>query len=168
MKDIKRLLNAFSYYFVDFFMAVIVGLGIVILLNIPLKFLRVIHMDLSAFIVHFLSMCTVLYIRSYRRGYHRNTKTYAFAPQKAILFVGIVFVIQIALILMIGGHAVYITGPTVWLNNYIFPTADSVGYDWPFMIGADILIYAPIMILAEYFGDKQNRKELAMAQNDES
>jgi len=125
-------------------------------------------MDLGAFIVHFLSMCIVLYIRSYRRGYHTNTRTYTFEPKKAALFVSIVFAIQIALTILIGGHGVYISGPTFWLNNYIFPTANNAGYDWPFMIGADILIYAPIMILAEYFGGKQNRKELSMAQNDES
>jgi len=36
------------------------------------------------------------------------------------------------------------------------------------MILADILIYAPIMILGEYFGAKKNVTEVTMAQNDES
>ncbi len=168
MKNIHGFLNGLGYYFVDFFMAVIIGLGISILLNIPMKFIRVINMDLGAFIVHLLSMCVALYIRSYRRGYHRNTRTYTFQCKKALLFVGIVFAVQIALTLIIRGHAVYISGPTVWLTNYIFPTADSANYNWLFMLLADVFIYAPIMILGEYSGAKRNTAELTMAKNDES
>lgn len=166
----KNLLKEFSYYLVDFFMAVIIGLGVSILLNIPMKFIRVINMDLGAFIVHILSMCVALYIRSYRRGYHRNTRTYTFQCKNALLLVGIVFAVQIALTLIIGGHAVYISGPTVWFTSYILPAADRsvaegrimiAGYDWLFMLLADVFIYAPIMILGEYWGDKQNNKEIA-------
>jgi len=167
--NLKAYFTEFSYYLVDFFMAVIVGLGVVILLDMPMKFIRVINLDLAAFITHLLCMCIVLYIRSYRRGYHTNTKTYTFVWKKAVLFVIIVFAIQIALTVIIGGHAVYISGPTSWLTSYILPAADRAtsegramiaSYDWLFMILADILIYAPIMILGEYIGDKQNRKEL--------
>lgn len=177
MKNIKGFLNGFSNYFVDFFLSVIVGLGIVIIANIPMKFMRVINMDLGGFIIHFLCMCIVLYIRSYRRGYHTNTRTYTFEPKKAVLFVAIVFAIQISLTILIGGHGVYISGPTFWLTSYILPTADRAVadgrsmiayYDWLFMILADILIYAPIMIFGEYFGAKKNATEVAMAQNDES
>lgn len=177
MKNIKDFLKGFGNYFVDFFMSVIVGLGIVIIANIPMKFMRVINMDLGGFIVHLLSMCIVLYIRSYRRGYHTNTRTYTFAPKKAVLFVAIVFAIQIALTILIGGHGVYISGPTFWLTTYILPAADRAaaensamiaGYDWLFMILADIFVYAPIMILGEYFGAKKNVTEVTMAQNDES
>ena len=168
MKNIKDFLKGFGDYFIDFFMSVIIGLGIIILVNIPMKFIRTLNMDLCGFIIHLLSMCIVLYIRSYRRGFHTNTKTYTFKFKKAILFVGFVFVIQIALILIIGGHAVYITGPTIWFANYILPTADRIttegrsvieAYDWLFMFLADIFIYAPIMILGEYRGAKQNNAE---------
>ena len=168
MQKIKGLLNGLGVYFVDFYMSVIIGLGIVIILNIPMKFIRTINMDLSSFVVHFLSMCIVLYIRSYRRGYHTNTKTYTFGLKKAMLFVGIVFLTQTALILIIRGHAVYITGPTLWLTSYILPTADRTmsegssmiaGYDWLFMLLFDVLIYAPIMLLGEYRGAKQNEAE---------
>ena len=177
MKNIKPYLKPLSYYVVDFFMSVIVGLGIVILLNIPMKFVRTINMDLGGFIIHFLSMCMILYIRSYRRGYHTNTKTYTFVWKKAAVLTSIAFAIQIVLTIIIGGHGVYISGPTFWLASYILPAADRAtaegramiaGYDWLLMILADILIYAPIMIAGEYLGDKQNRKEIAVAKNDES
>ena len=168
MKKIKNFPKGLGYYFVDFFISIIIGLGIVILVNIPMKFIRTINMDLGAFIVHFLGMCICLYIRSYRRGYHTNTKTYTFGLKKATLLVGILFVIQITLILIIRGHAVYITGPTVWLTSYILPAADRTmsegksmiaGYDWLFMLLFDTLIYAPIMIFGEYRGAKQNKAE---------
>lgn len=168
MKKIPNYLKGFSNYFVDFFMAVIVGLSIVILLSIPMRFIRSINTDLSSFVVHFLSMCIVLYIRSYHRGYHINTKTYTFDLKKTILFVCIVFAIQIALIFVIGGHAVFISGPSVWLASYILPTADRTVidgramiayYDWLLMILTDIFIYAPIMIFGEYQGAKKNNAE---------
>ena len=176
MKKINSTLKGCANYVIDFFMSVLIGLGIVILLTIPLKFVRVINMDIASFLLHLLSLCVVLYIRSYHRGYHTNTQIYTFQPKKAILFVSIVFAIQAVLVLIIGGHAVYITGPTVWFSNYILPPADRtiaegrlmiIGYDWLFMLLADIFIYALIMVLGEYFGDKQNRKELSAAQNDE-
>lgn len=177
MKNIKVFLKGFGNYFVDFFMSVIIGLGVVILLTIPMRFMRVINTDLGAFIIHLLSMCIALYTRNSSRGYHRNTRTYTFQPKKVLLFVVIVFAVQSALILIIGGHAVYISGPMVWFSSYVLPAADRTiaegrsmiaGYDWLFMLLADIFIYAPIMILGEYFGAKQNTKEVSAAKNDES
>ena len=177
MKNINGFLKAYGYYFVDFFMSVIIGMGVSILLDIPMKFIRVINMDLGAFVVHFVSMCIALYVRSYRRGYHTNTRTYTFHFKKVLLFVFSVFGAQSLLVLLIGGHAVYISGPTVWFSSYVVPAADRAiaedramiaGYDWLFMILADVFIYAPIMILGEYWGDKQNRQELAAAKIDES
>ena len=171
---IKENFKEFSYYLVDFFMSVLIGLGISILLNVPMKFIRVIDIDLGSFVVHFLSMCIVLYVRSYRRSYSANTHTYCFQIKKALLYIGITFAVQMLLTIIIGGHAVYISGPTFWLMSFVFPDLDRTmaegramlaGYDWLFMILADILIYAPIMILGEYLGDKQNKKQLAEAKD---
>jgi len=168
--NIKENFKEFSYYLVDFLMSVLIGLGISILLDMPMKFIRVINIDLGNFIVHFLSTCIVLYIRSYRRSYSANTRTYSFQLKKALLYIGITFAVQILLTIIIGGHAVYISGPTVWLTSFVFPALDRTmaesramlaGYDWLFMILADLLIYAPIIILGEYLGDKRNKKELA-------
>ncbi len=168
--QLKAFLKEFSYYLVNFFMSVIIGLEIVILLDLPMKFIKTINIDLGSFIAHFLGMCIALYVRSYRQGYFQNTRTYSFAFKKTLLYVGIVFAVQIALTLIIGGHAVYISGPTVWLASYVLPAADRTfadgramiaGYDWLFMLLADVFIYAPIMILGEYLGTKQNVKENA-------
>lgn len=166
----KALLKDFSYYLVDFFISVLIGLGVAIVLNIPMKFLRLTNIDLCGFIVSILSMCISLYMRSYSRSYNANTRTYTFQLKRALLCIAMTFAAQILLVIIIGGHAVYVSGPTVWLTLSILPDAFRTtlkgrmmiaGYDWMFMLLADILIYAPIMILGEYFGDKQNKKEIA-------
>lgn len=169
-QNLKSLMKESSYYIIDFFMSVLIGLGVTILLNIPMKFLKIINIDLGGFIIHILSMCIALYKRSYSRSYNANTRTYTFHFKKALLYIGMAFAAQILLTIIIGSHAVYISGPTVFLSSFVFPGFDRTmaegrlmiaGYDWLFMILADILIYAPIMILGEYLGDKQNKKELA-------
>ena len=53
----KALLKDFGYYLVDFFMSILIGLGAAIIINIPIKFLRLINIDLCSFIVGILSMC---------------------------------------------------------------------------------------------------------------
>ena len=168
--NLKAFFKEFGYYLVNFFMSVLIGLGISILLDIPTKFIKTINIDLGHFIAYFLGMCIALYVRSYQQGYHQNTRTYTFQFKKTLLYVGIVFAVQIALIFIIGGHAVYISGPTYWLASYVLPAADRAtiegrlmiaGYDWLFMILADVFIYAPIMILGEYLGAKRNVEEVA-------
>lgn len=175
-KSIKEWLNKFSYYLVTFFMSILIGMGLSILLDLPLKFLRVVNIDLGHFIVHFLGMCIALYIRSYSRAYNANTHTYTFSLKTALISVGLVFVVQILLTLVLtlsvknAGHAVYISGPTVWLSSYILSPlnlgtvslyAANLQLNWLLLLLADIFIYGPIMVLGEYLGDKKNRKESA-------
>jgi len=170
----KILLKDFGCYLVDFFMAVLIGLGITVVLNLPMKFIKAINIDLGSFTVQFLSMCYVLYARSFTRSYNANTRTYNFQLKKALQCIAMTFAVQILLVIIIGGHAVYVSGPTVWLSSYLFPELDRAtregrlliaGYDWMFMLLADVLIFAPIMILGEYLGDKQNKKEIAESKN---
>ena len=173
-KSIKEWLNKFSYYLVTFFMSVIIGLGLSIILDLPLKFLRVVNIDLGHFIVQFLGMCIALYIRSYSRAYYANTHTYTFSLKTALISVGLVFVVQILLVLILGvkngGHAVYIAGPSRWLSTYVLELIKPIGevryatycqLNWSLMLLLDILVYAPIMVLSEYWGDKKNCKESA-------
>lgn len=168
----KEHLKKFSYYLVDFFMSVLIGLGISILLDMPMKFIQVIDIDLGHFIVHSLSTCIVLYIRCYRRGYHTNHSTSTFRFRKALLYVAMVFISQVILVLILGvkngGHAIYIAGPSRCLASYVLALINpskNMQYaiycqlNWSFMLLIDIFIYAPIMILGEYWGDKQNRQK---------
>jgi len=170
-KPFKDFLKEFSYYFVDFFISVLVGLGLVILLNIPMRFLRALNLELCEFIIHFLGMCIALYVRCYGRGYNTNKYTQTFQIRKVILFVALVFAVQVLIVLVLGvkngGHAVYVAGPSRHLAGYIlsiYKATDLPQYviyvrlNWLFMIGLDFLVYAPIMIIGEYLGTKGNTK----------
>ena len=160
-----------SLYFVNFFGALCIGLLCSILFDIPMKFIRVIDYDLGHFITHFTVMCITLYLRSYRKGYHTNTRTYTFSLRKTALSIFVIFSIQILLVLILGvnkgGHAVYVAGPSRWLANYILTLANVTGtnqytmychYNWVFMLLADVCIYLPIMLAGEYLGAKRNVK----------
>lgn len=171
LQNPKELLKEFGDYIINFFMSVLIGLGISLLLDLPMKFLKIINLDLGRFIVYFLSMCIALYARSYRRSYYANSRTYTFQIKKVLFFVGMTFVIQILLAVIIG-HTVYFTGPThylafyvLFIKNFRIPEAQAVltGYSWLFMLLAEVLIYAPIMILGEYFGAKQSNKEIDLS-----
>ena len=167
--NIKEKVKEFCYYLVDFFASVLIGLGISILLDLPIKFARIINPDLGHFTVHFISMCIALYVRCYRRGFSANKYTYSFQCKRVLLYVGLIFVVQILLVLIIGvkngGHPVYVAGPSRWLATYTLPFCHStniseyttfIRLNWLFMILLDILIYAPIMIIGEYLGIKAN------------
>lgn len=167
--NFKALIKDFGYYLVDFVMSLLIGLGIAIILNIPMKFLKLANIDLCSFVVSMLSMCIALYRRSFSRSYSANTRTYTFQLKRALLCIAMTFAAQILVILFISGHAVYVSGPTIWLTSFVFPDLDRAtlegrlmiaGYDWMFMLLADIFVYAPVMILGEYWGDKQNQKEI--------
>lgn len=174
--QLKALVKDSGYYFVNFFMAVLVGLAITLVLDLPLKFIRVINVDLGHFAINLLGMCFALYTRSYRQGYHQNTRTYTFQYKRTLRCTGVIFAVQIALILIIGGHAVYISGPTYWLASFVQsvvapdPAKAKIVlalYNWLFMLLADVLIYAPIMLAGEYLGARDNTNENLPTQHNE-
>lgn len=180
MKNIKVHAKSFSYYFVDFFMSVLAGLGITLLFDIPIKLIQELNTNLGHFVIHFIGMCVILYFRSYRRSYHVNSYTYTFQFKKVLLFVGMVFVSQVLLVLILGvkngGHAVYIAGPSRWLATYVLSVYDTTEIsqytmyrqlNWLFMILLDVIVYAPIMILGEYWGYKKHSTETATAKTNE-
>ena len=168
---VKAFAKELSEYFVDFFMSLLIGFGITLLLNLPLKFIRTIDVHLGSFIIHFTCMCIALYIRSYRKVYCANKSTHRFQFKKVLIFVALIFVLQVLIVLLLGvkngGHAVYVAGPSRWLASYVLPLCKSatlpqnvifVRLNWLFMIGLDVLIYAPIMIIGEYLGTKASAK----------
>ena len=52
----RKFIKELSEYFVDFFMSLLIGFGITLLLNLPLKFIRTIDVDLGSFVIHFICM----------------------------------------------------------------------------------------------------------------
>ena len=120
---LKEFLKGFTPYWINFFAAMGIGLLIIIVLTIPMRFLKIIDDDLWSFIVHLAVMCGVLYMRSYRQGYGQNTSIYTFSFKRTGIYTAIVFAVQILLVLIFGvrngGHAIYIAGPSRWIANYL-------------------------------------------------
>ena len=174
---LKEFLKGFTPYWINFFATMGIGLLIIIVLTIPMRFLKIIDDDLWSFIVHLAVMCGVLYMRSYRQGYGQNTSIYTFSFKRTGIYTAMVFAVQILLVLIFGvrngGHAVYIAGPSRWIANYLLallnPSDDRLyatycQLQWSLMLLIDIFVYAPIMVFGEYLGAKRNVKETQSAQ----
>lgn len=171
-EKVKNFLKGFAPYCVNFFAAMGIGLVVVIAITIPMRFFKIMDDDLWSFIVHLLVMCGSLWGRSYRQGYHQNPNLYTFSFRRATSYTAAIFVVQILLVVLFGvrngGHAVYIAGPSRWISLYLLTRLTSSAsnqyalycqLNWSLMLLIDILVYAPIIILGEWFGAKRNQSE---------
>ena len=156
-------------YVINYFAGVGIGLLLSVICNIPLRFIKIINIDVGLFLVGIIGMGITLFRRSYRKGYTANPSTYSFKLKTTLLFIVMIFALQSLLNLIIG-HTVYTSGPTCWLSNYILsvlnPTMKNakkmlLGIDWLLVLIADIFIYAPLMILGEYKGSMQHNKDFS-------
>lgn len=158
----KLFLKTFERVFVYYFASVGISLLANILLGFPLKFILKNHTGLMSFIVGTLSMLVSLFILFYRDGYKtKRLELRYFLPSLAI-----VLLILVAVLLIIG-HAVYIAGPTEFLDEYFpailiqSPINPKVAVNLStaaLMILAFLLLYTPTIILAEHFGVKKANK----------
>ena len=170
-QDLKNVFYNVVPYFVDFATSIGIGLLVALVLGVPFAFFRDVPMDIVHFVFGLFGMCVALYRCCFRRGYHANSCTYSFSLKKAAQYTGICFAVQTLLIMLIGAHALYVTGPTYWITETLFPSAvRSVmgdhfwyeGYDWLLMFLADGLLYGPIMLYGEYVGSKERKKDYSL------
>lgn len=151
----KTLERVFVYYFAS------VGISLLanILLSIPLKFIIKSNMSLVSFIVGTLSMLLSLFILFYRYGY----KVKKLELKYFLLSLALILLLLVAVLFIIG-HAVYIAGPTEFLDEYFSktliqsPINPKVAVDLTsaaLMISAFLLLYTPTILLAEKIGVKK-------------
>ena len=168
LQKIKNLFHDTVPYFIDFAVGIGMSLVVTLLLGIPFAFIRDLNMGLIRFAIGLPSMCLVLYRRCYRMNYHKNSHTYAFSLKRSAVHIAFAFLWQVFFVILVGAHAIYITGPTYWITDTLFPAAlrsdmgDHFlreGYDWLLMILADFFLYAPCMFLGEYMGSKERKKD---------
>lgn len=158
----KPFLKTFERMFVYYFASVGISLLANIALSLPLRFIFQNHISLTSFIVGMLSMLVSLFILFYRDGHKtKRLELRYFLPSLAI-----VLLILVAVLLIIG-HAVYIAGPTDFLDEYFpailiqSPINPKVAVNLStaaLMILAFLLLYTPTIILAEHFGVKKANK----------
>ena len=159
----KTVFKKFGQVLIFYFASMLISLFASIVLNIPLKFLITNYNNLTNFIVGVLSLCIALFSIFFYEGY----KTKKFVLKSLLISLGLLLCFVVIISTLIG-HAVYISGPTVYLADYIIRVKAPAHaldllvlyrYSLIFMLLAFIFIYAPIMLIANYLGVKfKNRK----------
>ena len=158
----KQFFKTFERVFVYYFASVGLSLLANLLLNIPLKFIFENYSSLISFIVGITSMLISLFVLFYLDGY----KTKKLELKFFLSSLAVILLLLIAVLFVIG-HAVYIAGPTEFLDEYfpkvIFqsPINSKVTVNLgsaSLMLGAFVVLYTPIVLLAEYLGAKQQNK----------
>lgn len=159
----KPFFKTFERTFVYYFASVGISLLANIALSIPLRFIFQNHISLTGFIVGIISMLASLFVLFYRDGYKtKKLELKYFLPSLAIILLLLVAV------LLIIGHAVYIAGPTEFLDEY-FPkmliqspinskvTVNLISAS--LMISAFLVLYTPTILLAEKIGVKKRNQK---------
>lgn len=167
-KTLKQIfLYDSGYYISTFAFGILCSVFASVIIDVPLKFIRVINIDMACFIVGLLAMGCFLVWRSSVIAYNASIYSYKFSLKRAVAHIAVIFLLQIVLTVLLG-HAVYIEGPTFRLANFVLsrvaPYADYTSpvyakYHWLFMLAADIFIYAPLMVYGEYRGAKAHLKD---------
>ena len=139
------------------------GLLISVLLSIPFGLVIGHSSDLANFFSGIIATVVTIFILSCRDGYH----THKFKFSKLLLSVILAFLTQCLLVFIIG-HAVWFSGPTVYLASYLLDTTKSSVinlketleiYRWILMLIAFVFVYAPLMFLGEYVGTKKHQRD---------
>jgi hypothetical protein len=162
----KNLLKTFERVFVYYFAAMGLSLLISVLLNIPIKILMGDKFSsLTSFYISILPLILSLFVLFCVDGY--KTKQFEF---KLFLFSEIILLILLAVVVYFIGRAVYISGPTDYLARHIIYKVNHTvingkallnNYCMGLMIFAYLLLYSPLMLIAEYTGTRIRDKSFA-------
>lgn len=161
----KKFFKHFETHFVIFFASLAFGLLVSVLCNIPLKFIDGINVNIGNFVTGISGTIFILFILSFKEGYH--FKEFKFK----ITFLSILslFVLQFILAAILG-HAVYISGSTVYLARYVLYLVNPElingkemldNYRLLFMLLADFVVYLPIISFGEFLGAKKHKKDFS-------
>ena len=165
----KIIFKKFGQVLIYYFASMIITQIIAIILNIPLKFIIPNFNNLSNFIIDLLGLSTTLFVIFFNDGY--SDKKFELKPLLIALGLLLCFVTLVSTII---GHAVYISGPTVYLANYILHLKEPMKIFDPIIVNrfclylfllAFVLIYAPIMITANYLGMKFKKRKYKYTKN---
>ena len=110
----KKGFKKFGQVFALYFSSMLISLFASIILNIPLKFFITNYNNLTNFIISFLGLYVALFALFFNDGY--SNKKFEIKPLFIALGLLLCFVVLVSSII---GHAVYISGPTVYLADYI-------------------------------------------------
>lgn len=159
----RKYLKTYESCFVIFFSSIGIGAIVSVLMSLPIALIIDHNSSLSNFISGMCATIITLFLLSYREGYRSKKINFI----ELLLIQLIVLVTQI-IIVFIFGHAIYFSGPTVFLSRFILNVfhqgtinakAILENYRWTFMLAAYIFLYTPIIIFGEYLGSKKHKKD---------
>lgn len=161
----KKFFKHFEIHFVIFFASLAFGLLVSVLCNIPLKFIEGININIGNFVTGIIGTISILFFLSFKEGYRFRE----FKFKITFLSILSLFVLQFILV-AIFGHAVYISGSTVYLSRYVLYLVNPElingkemleNYRLLFMILADFVVYLPIISVGEFLGAKKHKKDFS-------
>jgi len=152
---LKTFERVFVYYFASMGASVLIG----VLLNVPMKlFLGNKFNDFTSFIVGIISLLISMFVLFYIDGY--RTKKFEL---KRFLISELILLSLLIVVIYIIGRAIYISGPTDYLAWHILDKVNPTlingkamlnKYCLVLMISAYVVLYAPLILIAEYLGCK--------------
>lgn len=161
----KKFFKHFEIHFVIFFASLAFGLLVSVLCNIPLKFIEGININIGNFVTGIIGTISILFFLSFKEGYRFRE----FEFKITFLSILSLFVLQFILV-AIFGHAVYISGSTVYLARYVLYLVNPElinekemleNYRLLFMILADFVVYLPVISFGEFLGAKKHKKDFS-------
>ncbi len=152
---LKTFERIFVYYFASMGASVLIG----VLFNVPMKLLLGNKFnDFTSFIVGIISLLISMFVLFFIDGY--RTKKFEL---KRILLSELILLSLLTVVVYFIGRAIYISGPTDYLAWHILKKVNPTlingkamlnKYCLVLMISAYVVLYAPLMLIAEYLGYK--------------
>lgn len=159
-KCFKGVDRIFAYHFIS------MGIFMLffILLDFPIKMLFSAKGELTDLIIGIVTVCASLFVLCYRDGFHSTKlelKPFVFSMALFLLLLN-----AITCLLGLIGSAIYVSGPTNLLAEYVVNQAGlyfeerKTALFWYcplFMTGAYLFLYAPLMVLGKYLGFRRKQ-----------
>jgi len=170
---LKRFLKCFEKVFSHYFYAIGISFGLSLIYSLIFTMLRATSFratidqyepNIIHFTVHFLIFIVALFIFFYKLGYKEK--------QLKIKSFSLSLVLLLTLLLLFAffiGHAIYVSGATVYLGDYLFkkfqPELYGLNiqtrnlYQIASLFSTYCFVYTPIMIIAKYLGIKKHKRD---------
>ena len=183
MVKIERFLKEFEKVFANYFYAVGISFGFSLIYSLLFTVIRATTLRAAIdkydanfihFTVQFLIFIVALFIFFYKLGYkERKFKIKSFSASLALLM------ILLLLFAVFVGHAVYVSGATVYLGDFLFKKYQPGLYYRPVdlrtqtrnlyqitsLVCSYIFVYTPLMLIAKYLGIKKHRNDYTKPKN---
>ncbi len=179
MLEFKNFLKEFEKVFANYFYAIGISFGFSLIYSLIFTMLRATTLRLTIdkydanfihFTVQFLIFVISLFLFFYKLGYkEQKLKIKSFCASLALLL------ILLLLFAILVGHAIYVSGATVYLGDYLFKKIQPNLYFRPTdlrtetrnlyqittLITAYVFVYTPTMLIAKHLGIKKHKKDFS-------